>query len=257
MTRYDRFSPVLTRFFTKRFGTDAQVSLDRVESAPFSALMNRGSAANFPARIGIQTVEIPFFLSLADELTSILLDAALGDTAPEPDPFFGELTRLDRRLLEEIYNRLADSIARFWREEYVLLPARILPIPDWTVPVWGDSDRNSEGFRLDDETDFFILTWMVRICQREFSLELYLPSLLMPVLSDAEPAALSSELRILAGRIPFTPETASLLYPGEVLLTGIPAGALFDAVCDGKILFQVRPGEYRGEAAVEIVPPQK
>lgn len=67
----------------------------------------------------------------------------------------------------------------------------------------------------------------------------------------------STEIRILVGTLEITPDDLTEMKPGDLLTTDIPATAPFRIDLDGVVLFYGRPGEYRGESAVEILADMK
>lgn len=240
MTQYDRFSPVLSRFLAKRFGFAATVSLERVERACLSALFSRETPCSRSARIPVETLGVSFFIAWDDRLVPLLLDRLQGggdspDDSPPKAP-----TPLDDKLTAELADRLALLLGSFWREEFRLGSARMTAGP--------------EESEYGKKTCFFIFCWEIRLQERTFLFELTLPSELSAVISDAGmDETVRSPLRILAGRIPWTDETAENWRPGAILSTDIPADALFLAEWKGRPRFWVKPGEYQGQAAVEIV----
>lgn len=244
MAQYDRLSPVLSRFFTKKFGFSPAVTLQRLERTTLKGLKSREKCSSLAGRISVETLGVPFFIVWDDRLIPILLDRLQGGDLSAHSAQTAQIlpTPLDRALIAELCDRLAPLLASFWREEFRLGKATIETGPD--LSEW------------DEKSYFFIFSWEIRQFEQDFRLELCLPSVLSSVISDFEGnESTETELTILAGRIPWSNQVAENLVAGGILPTEIPADGLFEAVFRGRTVFWVRPGEFQGEAAVEIVMP--
>lgn len=244
MAQYERFSPVLSRFLAKKFGFSPDVSLQRVERTTLFGLKKRENCSLLAGRISVETFGVPFFILWDERLIPILLDRMQGgDLSPlTTQNAYTAPTPLDCALIATLCDQLAPLLGSFWREEFRLGKTSI-----------GAGPEENEW---DEKSYFFIFSWEIRQFEQNFLLELYLPSVLASVISDFEGAEASeTELTILAGRVPWSDCVAQNLAAGEILPTQIPADAFFEAVFRGRTVFWVRPGEFQGEAAVEIVAP--
>lgn len=248
---YDRLSLFWGRFLTKKLAIPVAAELESVEKTPFSQLTPEKPSPMVLCRALFEPPAVPFYMEFDRALLEAVLDRLEGDDDFTPRQSSKPLTKADTAVAEYFFDCLGEVFAGFCGEEYRL--------SDLSVR---DGYQTAE---IDPKSFFFAFNWKIRAVGLDFFLRISLPSVLTALLPQRgerlgpkeEEESNNSEIivRILAGQVRLSDRQWSEISVGTLLKTDIPADEPFWLTVGNRGLFRVRPGEYRGSAAVEILEP--